>query len=160
MLELGGEVVAGHFVDGVNGLQFASHETIRRLREGLAEDRIWWVNAVDPASPCSIGLEIADWPLPRRVPGNHLVFHGTELVVVSQRRGAELEIRVAPDHPNFAAYLGFLSVALTREANPLKRVDLEVVNGEPATTSPYRRAIAELFHVTRQPTVLRLSRKY
>ncbi len=76
MLELGGEVVAGHFVTGVVGLQFASHQTIRRLREGLGEDRIWWVNAVDPASPCALGLELPTWPLPRRVPGNHLVFHG------------------------------------------------------------------------------------
>jgi len=160
MLELGGEVVAGHFVDGVNGLQFAGHDTIRRLREGLDENRIWWVNAVDPASPCSLGLDAAGWPLPRRVPGNHLVFHGGELVVVSQRRGAELTIRVAPDHPDIPAYLNFLTVALTRSDRPLKRVDLETVNGHPAISSEYRPVIAELFHVARQPTVLRLSRKY
>ncbi len=160
MLELGGEVVAGHFVDGVISLQFASHETVRRLREGLGEDRIWWINAVDPASPCSLGVDFPDWPLPRRVPGNHLVFHGRELVVVSERRGAALLIRVAPDHPDLPSYLKFLVTLLTRIEQPLKRVDLETVNGEPAGSSGYRAVLGELFHVTRQPTALRLSRKY
>jgi len=160
MLELGGEVAAGHFIDGVNGLQFATHQTIRRLRDGLGEDRIWWINAVDPASPCALGLEIPDWPLPRRVPGNHLVFHGQRLVVVSERRGAELTIRVAPDHPDLACYLKFMVTLLTRTEKPLKRIDLELVNNEPASSSGYRPVLAELFHLTRQPTSLRLSRKY
>ena len=160
ILELGGEVVAGHFINGVSGLQFATHQTIQRLREGLDEDRIWWINAVDPTSPCSLGLEITDWPLPRRVPGNHLVFHGRNLVVVSQRRGSELMIRVAPDHPDLLTYLGFLTTLLTRVEQPLRRVDLESVNGDPAGSSVYRPIFGELFHVTRQPRALRLSRKY
>ncbi len=160
MLELGGEVVAGHFVDGVIGLQFATHQTIRRLRDGLGEDRIWWINALDPTSPCSLGLDLPDWPLPRRVPGNHLVFHGRELVMVSERRGAELTIRVAPDHPDLPSYLSFLVALLTRLEQPVKRIDLESVNGEPASSSGYRPVFAELFHVTRQPSALRLSRKY
>ena len=160
ILELGGEIVAGHFVDGVTGLQFATHETVRRLRDGLDENRIWWISAVDPASPCALDLDISDWSLPRRVPSNHLVFHGTELVIHSQRRGAELMIRVAPDHPDLAAYLSFLAVQLTRGVQPLNRIDLETVNGKPATASAYRPVFAELFHVTRQPASLRLSRKY
>jgi len=160
MLELGGEVVAGHFIDGVIGLQFATHQTIRRLRDGLGEDRIWWINAVDPASPCALGLDIPDWPLPRRVPGNHLVFHGRELVVVSERRGADLTIRVSPDHPDLPSYLAFMVGLLTRTEQPLKRIDLESINGDPASSTGYRSVLSELFHVTRQPTALRLSRKY
>jgi ATP-dependent Lhr-like helicase len=160
MMELGGEVVAGHFIDGVIGLQFATHQTIRRLRDGLGEDRIWWINAVDPASPCALSLDLPDWHLPRRVPGNHLVFHGRELVVVSERRGADLTIRVAPQHPDLGSYLSFMVNLLTRTEQPLKRIDLESVNGKPAGSSGYRPALGELFHVTRQPTALRLSRKY
>jgi len=160
ILELGGEVVAGHFVSGLTGLQFATHRTIQRLRDGLDEERIWWISAIDPASPCSLGLEVSDWSLPRRVPSNHLVFHGTELVVVSQRRGAEILIRVPPDHPDLSAYLTFLAVQLTRGENPLKRIDLETINGDPAGSSAYRPVLNDLFHVSRQPTVLRLSRKY
>jgi ATP-dependent Lhr-like helicase len=160
LLELGGEIVAGHFVTGIDGLQFATHETIRRLRSGIDDDRIWWINAVDPASPCSLGVPLDDWPLPRRIPGNHLVFHGRNLVVISQRRGAELTIRVEHDHPQLPTYLGFLDHLLGRQEQALKRIDLESINGEPATSSPYRPILSERLHVTRQPTVLRLSRSY
>ncbi len=160
LLELGGEIVAGHFVDGVVGLQFATHATVNRLRDGLDSDRVWWLCAADPASPCSIGLEIDDWELPHRLPGNHLVFHGEDLVVVSRRRGAELTIGVGSDHPELARYLAFLGSLVSRVERPRKRVDIESVNGEPATSSPYRSAIAERFQVTRQPTALRIARKY
>ena len=32
-------------------------------RDGLDEDRIWWLNAVDPASVCSLGIEIEEGEL-------------------------------------------------------------------------------------------------
>jgi ATP-dependent Lhr-like helicase len=160
VLELGGEIVAGHFIDGVAGLQFASHETIRRIRDGLDEGRVWWLNAVDPASPCSLGVDVDDWQLPHRIPGNHLVFHGTKLVVTSRRRGSSLDIAVGPDHPDLARYLGFLTNLLGRAESPVRRVDLETVNNQPATASHYRPVLSTLFHVTRQATSLRLSRKY
>ncbi len=160
MLELSGEIVAGHFIDGVQGLQFATHDCIRRLRQGLDEDRVWWVNAMDPASPCSLDLDLPDWDLPRRIAGNHLVFHGRKLVVISRRRGSELTIRVGPNHPSLPSYMTFLVSLLTRTEMPLKRVDLKLVNGDKAAASAYRPVLAELFHVTRQPAALRLSRKY
>jgi ATP-dependent Lhr-like helicase len=160
VLELSGEIVSGHFFDGVPGLQFASHEAVRRLRDGLDEDRVWWVNATDPASPASLGLEFADWVLPRRVPGNHLVFHGRNLVVRSERRGASLAISVAPDHPRLHEYFGFFENLLARAVQPVSRIDVEEINGEAAPATPYRRIFDRFFHVTRQPTVLRLSRKY
>ncbi|MCU0303516.1 MAG: DEAD/DEAH box helicase [Thermoanaerobaculales bacterium] len=160
LLELAGEIVAGRFIEGVDGLQFASHEAVRRLREGLDEDLVWWVNAIDPASPCGLGLEGAPWDLPRRVPGNHLVFHGRRLVIVSVRRGAELTIAPPPDDPGLAGYLDFLAVRLGRRARPMSRIDIETINGEPAPASPYREVLARRFHVTRQPSSLRLARKY
>jgi len=160
ILELGGEVVAGHFIEGAPGLQFATHQTIRRLRDGLVEDRIWWISAVDPASPCSLGLPLDDWQLPRRIPGNHLVFHGRRLVVVSQRRGADISIRAPHDHPELTSYLVFLRSRLGRDQQPAKHIDIETINGEPAQSSAYRSALENLFHVTRQPTALRLSRMY
>ena len=160
ILELGGEIVAGHFFDGVAGLQFATHDTIRLLRDGLNEERIWWVNAVDPASPSSLGLDLGDWDLPHRISGNHLVFHGRNLVITSRRRGSSLEIMVGPDHPDLPSYLGFLVNLLNRAESPVRRVDLETINNKPATASDYRPIMSSLFHVTRQATALRLSRKY
>lgn len=159
LLELAGEAVAGRFFTGVPGLQFASHEAVRRLAEELPGDRIWWLAATDPASPASLGLEGFE-QLPRRLASNHLVFHGRELVGLSERRGARLELRVAPDHPHLADYLGFLRSLVGRAERPAPAVDVETVNREPATTSPYRSALESLFHVTRTPTALRLTRRY
>ncbi len=159
LMELSGEVVAGQFFTGVPGLQFASHEALRRLRDGVPEDLVWWVNAADLASPCGLALE-ALGALPRRVPGNHLVFHGSRLVVVSERHGRALAIRVGPDHPSLAAYLGFLKIQLTRSVAPVKAVVVETINGEPAPSSPFRTALAGLFHTTGDGGALRLMRRY
>jgi len=151
--------VAGQFFTGVAGLQFASHDALRRLSEGAPEDRVWWVNAADPASPCGLGLD-ALGELPRRLPGNHLVFHGHRLVVLSERRGRALDIRVGPDHPSLPDYLAFLKVLLTRAVRPAKAVVVETINGEAAAEGPYRPALAALFQTTRDAGTLRLMRRY
>jgi ATP-dependent Lhr-like helicase len=160
MLELAGEVVAGRFFEGVPGIQFMSNAAFRRLQDGLSEDLIWWVNAVDPASPCGLGLEGLSDSLPRRVPGNHVVFHGGRSVISSRRHGAELRIHVAYDHPRLPDYLKFLSHLLTRAVEPLNAIAVETINDEPAAKSEYRAAFEAAFHVARTPSALRLSRRY
>jgi ATP-dependent helicase Lhr and Lhr-like helicase len=160
LMELGGEVVAGQFFTGVGGLQFASHEALRRLREGVAEDTVWWVNAADPASPCGLAIEALAGELPRRVTTSHVVFHGRNMVVVSERRGKALSIRVGGDHPDLPRYLEFLKVLLTRAVRQIRAVVVETINGEPAATGPYRAALAALFHTTRNGASLRLMRRY
>ena len=151
--------MAGQFFAGIPGLQFASHAALRRLVEGVPEDRVSWVNAADPASPCGLGLDDLG-ELPRRVPTNHLVFQGPRLVVVSERRGRSLEIRVGPDHPNLAEYLGFLKALLTRSVRAARAIVVETINGEAAAAGPYRPALAALFHTTRDASTLRLMRRY
>ena len=159
IMELSGEVVSGQFFAGLPGIQFASHAALRRLELRLADDRVFWVNAADPASPCGLGLPgLAG--LPNRLPGNHLVYRGAELVVVSERRGRRLTIAVGPDHPDLGRYLTFLKVALTRQERPVKGIVVETINDEPAAEGPYRAVLAALFHVTRDGTSLRLGRKY
>ncbi len=160
LMELSGEAVAGQFFTGVGGLQFASHAALRRLREGLAGDAVWWLNAADPASPCGLAVEGLDRGLPRRVPTSHAVFHGHRLVVASDRRGRTLSIRVGPDHPDLARYLTFLKVLLTRAVRPARAIVVETINGEPAASGPYRPALDALFHTTRDGTSLRLMRRY
>ncbi len=160
MLELAGEVVAGRFFDGVPGLQFMSHVAFRALQEGVAEDRVWWVNATDPASPCGLGLEGLADGLPRRIPTSHLVFHGRRLVVVSERRGHRMGIAVGADHPRLGDYFGFLRNLLGRQVQPMKAVTIDTINEEPAASSAYREPLSEIFHVTRTHNGLRLTRKY
>ena len=151
--------MAGQFFTGVAGLQFASHTALRQLVEGVPEDRVWWVNAADPASPCGLGLDGLG-ELPRRVPTSHVVFQGRRLVVVSERRDRLLEIRVGPDHPNLAEYLGFLKVLLMRSVRPARAIVVETINGEGAAAGPYRPALAALFHTIRDADSLRLMRRY
>ncbi|GFO58015.1 DEAD/DEAH box helicase [Geomonas silvestris] len=137
IMELSGEVLAGHFFEGIPGLQFISHDAFRMLNEGLAQDAVYWFNAADPASLCGSGLEALPDRLPSRLPSTHLVYQGTQLVLVSRRYGKELEFLVGPDHPRLAEYLVLFRALLTREFNPVKRVVVDTVNGVPAATSPY-----------------------
>ena len=160
MLELSGEVVAGRFFEGIPGLQFMSLPALRTLQEGLPEDYVWWLNAADPASPCGLGPVELGFDLPRRIPSNHLVFHGRRLVLVSQRRGAHLAIHVPVDHPSLTDYLEFLKVQLGRTVRPRRSITVETINDEPASSSPYRAVLHDLFHVARSPNAMRLSRKY
>jgi ATP-dependent Lhr-like helicase len=160
LLELAGEAVTGRFFAGVPGLQFATPSVARRLADGLDEDLVWWVNACDPASPCGLRVDGLDADLPRRLPGNHVVFHGRRLVVVSERRGRRLRLRVAPDHPHLLDYLEFLELQLTRAVRPRSAVVVDTINEDPATSSPYRQALERRFHVTRTATSLRLARRY
>jgi ATP-dependent Lhr-like helicase len=160
MLELAGEVVAGRFFDGIPGLQFMARAAFHRLEEGLPEDLVWWVNAADPASPCGLAAIDLGLALPRRVPSNHLVFHGRRLVLTSERRGGRLTIAVGPDHPRLGDYLGVLRAQLGRSVQPRSAITVDEINGQPAGTSPYRPGLQDAFQVSRTPTALKLSRRY
>lgn len=160
MLELAGEVIAGRFFDGVPGLQFMTRAAFRELEEGLPEDLVWWLNAADPASPCGLAGVDLGLELPRRIPSNHLVFHGCRLVLVSERRGARLTVAVGPDHPRLADYLGVLKAQLGRSVQPRGAITVDEINRQPAGASPYRSALQELFQVTRSPSALKLARRY
>ncbi|MGB3561453.1 MAG: DEAD/DEAH box helicase [Thermoanaerobaculia bacterium] len=160
LMELSGEILAGHFFAGIPGLQFVSPHALRALRQGLAQDTIFWVNALDPASPSGLGLEAIRGDYPARHPSTHLVFHGPRLVVTSRRHGGELEIRVGPDHPSLGEYLGFLKVLLTRQFEPRRSLTVETINGEPAVGSPYAEILTRGFQTTREQKAIRLRRRY
>ena len=160
LMELSGEVVAGQFFTGVTGVQFAAPEAVRLLRDGLPVEGVVWIPAVDPASPCGLGLVDVAERLPRRVPGAALVLEGTRLVATLERRGAALELRVGPDHPTLPEVLRVLALQLERRVRPLRALTVATINGEPAASSSYRRAFEALFHVTRDRGALRLGRRY
>lgn len=160
LMELSGEVVAGHFFTGLDGPQFLSREAFRRLSEGLVQDSPYWLSAIDPAAPSGLALDDwrGRWP-PRRT-SNHLVFDGARPVVISRRNAAELEIAVAPEHPHLERYFEFLKVMLTRQFAPRKAIDIETINAQPATESPFAGVLREIFSSTRERQSLRLRRRY
>jgi ATP-dependent Lhr-like helicase len=124
-------------------VQFISFEAFRFLREGLDEEEIWWMNAKDPASLCGIGLEVLKGRLPRRIPSNHLVFHGKKVALESMKNGRELHIHLPPDHPRFRETLGIFKALLSRGFNPVKGIVVETINGSAAELSDYRDALRE-----------------
>jgi len=157
VMELAGEVVGGRFFDGVPGLQFIAPRALRSLERGLERDRVFWLSCADPASLC--GLQVEGLELPRRSATTHMVFHGPRLVVVSERRGRRLDLRCEPDEPRLTDYLRFAELLLAREANPMRTVLVEELNGEPAANSPYRKVLDRLFDVEADHKHLRLRRK-
>ncbi len=160
LMELSGEVLAGYFFAGLRGLQFLSHAAFRNLQEGLPDDAVYWLAAADPASLCGVEIEGLSPKLPSRLASNHLVYHGHRLVVVSKRRGRELEVHAEADHPRLREYLAFLKNPLTREAHPASHLEIETINGEPAPRSEYLAALEQDFRLTREPRSVRLWKRY
>ncbi len=141
VMELAGEVVAGYFFQGLSGPQFAPPAALATLQGDAAPPRVFWCNAMDPLSPCGLGLE---WPqLPQRRPQNYLAFHQGELALVIENGGRRLELFVAPDHPDLREVLAPLGHLLARQ----RRVTLERINGAAAADSPYLAALGALGRV-------------
>jgi ATP-dependent Lhr-like helicase len=144
LMELSGEVLCGRFFDGLPGLQFVLPSTLKslaslRASQGVpARDDVWWINAADPASLCGADVPALKAMLPSRLSSTHVVWSGSEIVLVSRRRGLELEFRVPPDEPRLDEYLGFVKTLTGREQRPMSAVRVEIINGEPVAKSTYR----------------------
>lgn len=147
LMELSGEIIGGLFFDQLPGPQFISRQAWRTLNNNLPESAIYWMSAVDPASLCGYGLGGLPADLPTRLPGNHIVYHGSRRVVVSRRHGGSLKISVPPDHEHMVEYLSFMNHLLTRCIDPLKYIDIAEINELPAAKSPYLDTLRTLFDV-------------
>jgi ATP-dependent Lhr-like helicase len=148
IMELSGEVLSGIFFHGIPGPQFISHRAFRRLGQRLPEDAIYWVNATDPVSVCGLSIDALRGAGPSRLTGNHLVYRGNRLVVISKRNGKDLTFLVPPDDPDLPKYLISLHHLLTRKFQPLKRIDIETINDEKPFDSPYLSTLRTGFDVT------------
>ena len=153
VLELSGEIVGGSFVAGVEGAQFADPSCARELlspaypagRPG-DRDRVFWINASDPASPCGLGIGDGEDQLPPRRASTWLCYAtGGEarLLFVVLRSGRELDIRLAPDDRRLpgalrAVYRHFC----TRAVDARAYVSVETVNGTSVRSSGYENALA------------------
>jgi len=137
LLELSGEIVAGHFFDGVPGLQFATQQAIRKLADPLPAERLTFINACDPASLCGLGLPDLPAPLPRRIAGNWTVFRGPQLLAVLEKSGRDLTIVPPPQDPVVEPALGIYPFLLGRQFRPVPSATVETINGQNAQSSPY-----------------------
>ena len=159
LMELSGELLAGHFFDGVPGLQFISPAAFEELQRGLDEDVVYMLNATDPASLCGMAVEGSKERLPSRVASTHVVFRGTEIVVLTRKTGKEWEIRVRPDDAELPRYLEPMHRMLTRDVDPRPSFGVETINGEAATRSAYLPALRHVFDVSVDPRRVTLWKK-
>ena len=148
IMELSGEVLSGYFFHGIPGPQFISHKAFRTLSRQLPDDKVYWINAVDPISLCGVQLDAVKGTLPKRVPSTHLVYRGHRIVMISERNGKALKFNVPCDDPQMQEYLGVLHHLLKREFQPLRRITIETINGEDAARSPYADSLRTAFEVT------------
>ncbi len=180
LMELSGEVLSGYFFHGIPGPQFISHQAFRLLldqargrgpsekdgqpAEGVAnrrpKDPVFWMNGADPASLCGSGLPGLKGVLPRRLPTTHLVFRGSDPVVISKRTGRDITFRVPPDDPRMEEYLGFLHHLLDRRFEPVRNVVVETINGGEAAGSEYADVFRTSFHVSPDYRHIVLSRLF
>ena len=133
--------MGGSYVVGVHGPQFALPSALAELESAGNDNRIYWMVATDPASPCGLPFASIYDDLPSRIASNHLVFRGAELVMVSRRNGAQLDFSVAPGDADIVEMVAPLKSMVGRRYAPRSRVSVEIVNGVPTRESPYGEAL-------------------
>jgi ATP-dependent Lhr-like helicase len=147
LMELSGEIVGGYFFKQIPGPQFMSHSGFQLLQRLALEGEVFWINAQDPASMCGLPISALKRHLPSRLQGNHLVYAGSRLVLISLNNGRELTINVEKDDVNIPSYVGVLRHLLTRRFRPLKQITIQTINGQDAARSPYVDALRIAFDV-------------
>jgi len=144
LMELSGEILSGYFFEDIPGPQFITPGALRLLKSGIDEDQVFWVNATDPISASGMGLLDS---LPRRIASNHLVYHGSCLVLTSERYGKSISIKVTPDDKHLCRYFGVLRHLLYRSFQPRAKIEIESINDLPARQSPYLKVLDSEFNL-------------
>lgn len=160
LMELSGELLAGHFFEGIDGLQFMTPAGLERLKRPLPEDAVYWMNACDPASLCGVALKGLPARLPARRPTTQLVFAGSRLALISRKRGRDLQFRIPPDSPLLPEALAPFRSALSRSFDPAPNIAVETINGVAAPESPYLPALQAGLQVSLEPRRLLLWRRF
>ncbi len=138
VMELSGEVLQGLFFEQLAGPQFISQRALLRLQQQESPPEHFWCSALDPVSPCGLGL---DWPeLPQRRAQNYIAFYRGTLALVAENTGRRLTFHLPPDHNDISQILAVCEhLAHTR-----KKIQVDTINGEPARLSPYLPALARV----------------
>ena len=129
------------------------------LQNELPKEAIYWINAADPVSLCGLQLDPLKGTMPSRIATTHLVYHGPELVVLSQRNGKRLTFHVPPGDEHLQEYLISIRHLLYREFQPLRQITVETINDENAAGSPYVDHLRTAFDVRLDHKAVKLYRR-
>jgi ATP-dependent Lhr-like helicase len=136
-MELAGELTAGRFFADINSLQFASPGIAAELEQAESFNGVYWMNAVDSASPAGLEIEGLEYPLCARSPNNRLYFRGASLIAVSCRNGKNLQILIEADDPDMVQLIKLFRIPRTRTVMPENKIVIEKINGQTAVQSNY-----------------------
>ncbi len=142
-MEESGKVRRGYFVEGLGGAQFACPGTVdrlRRIRDSADQGTVYVLSATDPANPYGWLLP---WPeyaepsgqAPKRTAGATVVLVDGAPVLYLDRGARRLRIQAGVDEPVLGRALEALPDLARRR--PRRRILLEKVNGEAATSSRF-----------------------
>ena len=146
LMELSGEILSGYFFKDIPGPQFILPKAFQLYRRAANEDHVFWINACDPISPCSLKLD-ALHGLPRRIPSNYLVYRGSQLLMVCENAGKRLTILKEAEEVIGAEIFACLTHLMERDIEPMRRLYVEEINGENPNHSAYLDALRSVFHV-------------
>lgn len=156
VMELAGEIVSGVFFQQLSGPQFATPQTLQIFSASWQTPTVW-ISVFDPASLSGLGLSglpDADPPtveesgeetngakaitidLPHRRQGNHYGLVEGRIRLLSENMGKKLRILCPPDHAQTTAACAQLVEQLFSILG-VTRLELTLINGEPARQSPY-----------------------
>ncbi|MDR0323602.1 MAG: hypothetical protein LBI12_04040, partial [Treponema sp.] len=136
-MELAGELVTGRFFSGINSLQFASPSIASELEQAENLDKVYWMNAADPASPAGLEIEGLDYSLCARIPGSRLYFKGADLIAISGKNGRDLQIFIKAGDPEMTQLVDSILIPRTRNVLPENKIQIEKINGQIAGMSEY-----------------------
>lgn len=150
LMELGGEVIAGRFFSGLDGLEFARPGLIEEFgaffgREAAEKQGdlsvLWTVSMTDPCAPGLLPRERLGYAVPARRSGNYMVFRNSQVALTATRSGRDLTVP-----PGAESYLSealdCFSRFMARAGKNLLYV--ESVNGVPTRESALRDVFVSL----------------
>ncbi len=138
VMELAGEVTQGLFFEELSGPQFISTRALTRLQQNEFAPAHFWCNALDPVSPCGLGL---DWPeLPHRRAQNYLSFFQGDLALVIENNGARLHFYTDPQDNELDRILE----PCIHIAKITGKLTVKEINKQSALTSPYLPALSRV----------------
>ena len=133
LLELSGEIVAGHFLDDVTTLQFAAFDTLEDLKRHKPHGVIWF-QANDAASLCGVASAFSTPPFPSaRRESSFIVMEDGRIVLTATTSGKH--VLLPDDNPQHLSPAWFApwQTALSRRITPRPSMEILTVNGQPAT---------------------------
>ncbi|MBR4900513.1 MAG: DEAD/DEAH box helicase [Victivallales bacterium] len=147
LLELSGEIVAGHFLNDVATLQFAAFDTLEDLKRHKPHGVIWF-QANDPASLCGVATVFSTPPFPSaRRESSFIVMQDGRIVLTATTSGKH--ILLSEDDLQNISPEWFIpwQCALSRRIAPRPSMEIQTVNGQPATAVIPRQTLETIFLV-------------